>query len=68
MSRRYNSIFVVVDTFNKSAHFIPINTTYQAPDIAKVFINEIVRLHGISKKIILDRGSLFTGIFWTSFQ
>ena len=42
--RRHNSIFVVVDTLRKSAHFIPLCTTYQAPEIARVFINEIVRI------------------------
>jgi hypothetical protein len=34
----------------------------------KSFINEIVRLHGILKKFILDRILLFMGRFWTSFQ
>ena len=67
-TRRYNSIFVVVDTLTKSAHFIPMRTTYQAPNIAIVFISEIVRLHGVPKKIISDRGSVFTGRFWVSFQ
>jgi hypothetical protein len=65
-ARRHDSIFVVVDTLTKSAHFIPVRTTYQAPDIARVFISEIVRLHGVPKKIISDRGSVFTGRFWTS--
>jgi hypothetical protein len=46
-ARRHDSIFVVVDTLTKSAHFIPVRTTYQAPDIARVFISEIVRLHGM---------------------
>jgi hypothetical protein len=59
---------VVVDTLTKSAHFIPVRTMYQAPDIARVFISEIVRLHGVPQKIISDRGSVFTGRFWTSFQ
>jgi transposase InsO family protein len=68
MARRNDSIFVVVDTLMKSAHFIPIHTTYQAPDIARIFISEIVRLHGMPKKIISDQGSVFTGRFWTSFQ
>ena len=36
-------------------------TTYQVPDIARVFISEIVRLHGVPKRIISDRGSVFAG-------
>jgi hypothetical protein len=66
-AKRHDSIFVVVDTLTKSAHFNPVRTTYQAPDIARIFIREIVRLHGVPKKIISDRGSMFTGRFWTSF-
>jgi hypothetical protein len=38
-----------------------VHTMYQAPDIARVFISEIVRLHGMPKRIISDRGSMFTG-------
>jgi hypothetical protein len=60
-ARRHDSIFVVVDTLTESAHFIPVRSTYQAPDIARVFTSEIVRLHGVPKKIISDRGSVFTG-------
>jgi hypothetical protein len=67
-TRRYDLIFVVVDILMRSAHFIPMRTTYQAPDIARVFISEIVRLHGVHKRIISDRGSVFTRRFWTSFQ
>lgn len=66
--RSHDSIFVVVDTLTKSAHFIPVKTTYKAPEIARVFINEIMRLHGVPRKIISDRGAVFTGRFWTSFQ
>jgi hypothetical protein len=59
---------VVVDTLTKSAHFIPMRTTYQVSDIARFFINEIVILHGVPKRIIFERESMFTGHFWTSFQ
>jgi hypothetical protein len=62
-ARRYDSIFVVVDTLTKSAHFIPVRMAYQAPDIARVYISEIVRLHGVPHKIMSDRGSVFTGRF-----
>jgi hypothetical protein len=67
-ARRHDSIFVVVDTLTKSAHCILVRTMYQAPDIARVFINDIVRLHGMPKRIITDRGSVFTRRFWTIFQ
>jgi hypothetical protein len=67
-ARRHDSIFIVVDTLTKRAHFIPVCTTYQAPDISRVFIDEIVSLHGMPKRIISDRGSMFTRQFWTSFQ
>jgi transposase InsO family protein len=45
-----------------------VHTTYQALDIARVSFSEIVRLHGVPKRIISDRGSVFTGRFWMSFQ
>ena len=31
------------------------------PDIARAFISEIVRLHGVPKRIIFDQGLVFTG-------
>jgi hypothetical protein len=67
-TRRHDSIFVVVDTLMESANFIPVRTKYQALDIARIFINEIVTLHGVPKKIISDRGVIFTRIFYTIFQ
>jgi hypothetical protein len=60
-TRRQDSIFVVVETLTKSAHFTPMHTTYQALDISILFISEIVRLHGMPKRIIYDQGSMFTG-------
>ena len=62
-ARRHDLIFVVVDTLMKSAHFIHVHTTYQAPNLARVFISEIVRLHGVPKRIISDQGSVFIGRF-----
>jgi hypothetical protein len=45
-----------------------VHMTYQAPDIARVLFSEIVRLHGMPKRIITEQGSVLTGQFWTSFQ
>jgi len=49
-TRRHDSILVVVDTLTNNAHFIPVKNTYQALEIARIFINEKVRLHKLLKK------------------
>ncbi|XP_070006763.1 uncharacterized protein [Nicotiana sylvestris] len=48
----------------KSAHFIPVATTYTAERYAQIYIREIARLHGVPFSIILDRGPQFTSHFW----
>ena len=53
-TRRHDSIFVVVDTLTKSAHFVIVCTNYHVPDIARVFVRKIVRLHGVPRRIIYD--------------
>jgi len=67
-SQRHNPILVVVDKLTKSAHFIPVRDTCEVADVARVFINEIIRFHGVPKKIISDRDFRFTSRFWTCMQ
>jgi hypothetical protein len=55
---------VVIDKLNKSAHFIPIKSTFKAINIAEIFMKEIFRLHGIPKMVILDRDVKLTSSFW----
>ena len=62
----YDSIMVIVDMLTKVAHLIPVKTTYTAADIAKVFIREVFRIHGLPKRIVSDRDAKFTSRFWTS--
>ena len=66
--RKYDSIWVIVDRLTKSAHFLPVRTTYSAEDYARLYVREIVRLHGVPTSIISDRGAQFTANFWRSFQ
>ena len=61
---KYDSIWVIVDRLTKSAHFIPVKVTYNAEKLAKLYISEIVRLHGVPLSIISDRGTQFTSKFW----
>ncbi|WMV25577.1 hypothetical protein MTR67_018962 [Solanum verrucosum] len=45
------------DRMMKSAHFIHIKVSYAAEDYAKVYLKEMVRLHGVPSSIISDRGT-----------
>jgi transposase InsO family protein len=59
-----DSIWVIMDRLTKVAHFIPIKTTYSRPQLAELYMSRIVYLHGVPKKIMSDRGTQFTSMFW----
>lgn len=63
----YDAIWVVVDRLSKMAHYVPVCKTIDAPDLAGLFIQEVVRLHGLPDSIVSDRGTVFTSKFWSSF-
>ncbi|WVZ76391.1 hypothetical protein U9M48_024368 [Paspalum notatum var. saurae] len=64
----YDSIWVIIDRFTKSAHFIPVKTTYRAKQYAELYISRVVSLHGVPLTITSDRGSLFLSRFWEQLQ
>jgi len=45
--RQHDSIMVVVENLTKSTHFILVKSTHKTYDIAKIFMKEIFRLHGL---------------------
>ncbi|WVZ90863.1 hypothetical protein U9M48_037122 [Paspalum notatum var. saurae] len=53
----YDSIWVIIDRFTKSAHFLPVKTVYRANTYAELYIAKIVSLHGVPRTITSDRGS-----------
>ena len=65
---RYDVIWVIVDRLTKSAHFLPIWANYPLEKLAQLYIQEIVRLHGIPLTIISDWDLRFTSWFWGAFQ
>ncbi|GJP46512.1 hypothetical protein CLOM_g5789 [Closterium sp. NIES-68] len=60
-----DAILVVVDRLTKMAHFTAYTTTITVDQTAKVFLTNIVRLHGIPSVIISDRDPRFTSNFRT---
>jgi hypothetical protein len=63
-SHGYNSIWVIMDRLTKSAHFLPVATTYRVGQYAELYISHLVRYHGIPKTIIFDGGPIFIAHFW----
>jgi hypothetical protein len=66
--RGFDTIWVVVDRLSKSAHFLPMKETYTMEKLAKLYVAEVVRLHGTPVSIVSDRDARFTSAFWQSFQ
>nr|CAD1823534.1 unnamed protein product [Ananas comosus var. bracteatus] len=64
----HSAIWVIVDRLTKSAHFLPIHTTWSGDKLAQVHLDEVVRLHGVSVSIVSDRDPRFTSHFWRSLQ
>lgn len=55
----HNSIWVIVDQLTKSTRFLPIKEKYTLDKLAKLYVNEIMRLHDVPKLGILDWDSRF---------
>jgi len=64
----FDSIWVIVDRLTKSSHFVPIKTSMPVAKLAEIYIEQIVRLHGIPSSIVSDRDPRFTSKFWKSLQ
>ncbi|GKV24657.1 hypothetical protein SLEP1_g34241 [Rubroshorea leprosula] len=63
-----DSIWVIVDRLTKSAHFLPYRTGTSIEKLANMYMEEVVKLHGVPVSIVSDRDTRFLSHFWTSLQ
>jgi hypothetical protein len=63
-SAGYDCVAVVVDKLSKMAHYIPMTSTTTAPEYARLFVDHVVKHHGVPSVIISDRDARFTSNFW----
>jgi hypothetical protein len=61
-----DAIWVVVDQLTKSALFLPMKMTDLMDKLTKLYVNEVIRLHGVPVSIIPDRYLMFTSRLWHS--
>uniref|UniRef100_A0A2N9F185 Reverse transcriptase n=1 Tax=Fagus sylvatica TaxID=28930 RepID=A0A2N9F185_FAGSY len=64
----HDAIWVIVDRLTKSAHFLLIKVNFTLDKLARLYIQEIVRLHGAPVSIVSDTDPRFTARFWKSLQ
>ncbi|KAK1607032.1 hypothetical protein QYE76_030705 [Lolium multiflorum] len=64
MSEGANTILVVVDRFTKYAHFLPLKHPFTSQQVARLFVDSVVKLHGMPHSIVSDRDRIFTSHFW----
>jgi len=59
LAQGYDSILVVVDRLTKIVHFIPTMEKTSAKELARLFRDNVWKLHGLPESIISDRGPQF---------
>ena len=59
---------VTVDKLSKVENFSPMKASYTTSSVALVFLEDIIRLHGIPRKIISDRDLVFALALLTSLE
>ena len=63
----HDAVWVKVDQLTKSTHFLAVRMTFTLERFCRLYIREIVWLHGVPISIVLDRDSRFTAHYWKSF-
>ena len=66
--RQHDAIWVIVDRLTKSAYFLRVSNDDLFKKLAQLYVEEIVRLHGVPISIVSDRDPIFTSRFLSSLQ
>ena len=66
--RRHDAVWVIVDQLMTSTYFLAVRMTFTLEELYRLYIQEIVQLHGLPVSIVSDRDPRFMVHFWKSFQ
>ena len=59
---------MIVDRLTKVTHLLPMRDTDKVEVLAELYIDQIVKLHGVPSDIVSDRDPRFTASFWEALQ
>ena len=57
-------IMMVVDHLSKYAHLCALQHPFTASMVAQIFMDQVLKLHGMPHSIVSDRNPTFTSNFW----
>jgi hypothetical protein len=63
-----DAIWVIINRLTKLAHFIPVNVRNSLEKLARIYTQNVVRLHEVLSSIVSDRDLRFTSRFWKKFK
>ena len=66
--QRLDVVWMIMDRLTKSTHFLAIRMTFTLEESCRLYIREIVWLHGVLVSIVSDKDPRFMAHFWKSFQ
>ena len=66
--QRHDAVWVIVDRLTKLEHYLAVWMTFTLERFCRLYIREIVRLHGVPVSIVSDRDPRLTTHFLKSFQ
>ena len=64
----FDALFVIVDYVTKMMVLRPTYSMAIAVDTARLFVDAVVRAHGLSRVTVSDRDTRFTSHFWSEVQ
>ncbi|KAJ9533760.1 hypothetical protein QJQ45_026845, partial [Haematococcus lacustris] len=67
-SHGFDAICVFVDRLSKMVHFVPCKESMNAKGFARLFVDNVFKLHGLPKDMVSDRGPHFHNTFWHHVQ
>ena len=62
----HDSLLVVIDRLTKMTHVMPTTQSVTAEQTAQLLFENVIRLHGAPRRVVSDRGSVFTSNFWSA--
>ena len=62
--QKHDALLVVVDYLTKMLILRPTHSSATAVDTARLFVDSVVRRHGLPRAIVSDRDTKFTSTFW----